>query len=229
MSANEIFKTEFRGYSKGEVTEYIASLNSQMETLKSELDSAESQLAKCKKELAETQTVTTVRELTEEESEQLRQSVREELEPAIRTSVREELEPVLRREIAAQLEEKYKSVVEQCIREDAEKSEQYREKAQAYDNQRELLADLMIKAKADAAEICNDAQARADKLLGDSFDKFVKMHSDFEEMKKNVLASKSELDKRMQSIQHYLDDFAQYLDFIGRDIENTGDNFKENM
>ena len=55
------------------------------------------------------------------------------------------------------------------------------------------------------------------------------IQGDFNEMKKNVTASKTELDKRIQSMQHYLNDFSQYLEFMGRDIENTGENFKENM
>ena len=218
MSANEIFKTEFRGYNKNEVTEYISSLNSQMEAVKAELDVAESQLIKYRNEIdAYKEVETAPRELTEEEIASIRQSIVEEMEP------------VLRNEIAAQLEEKYKSVIEQYIQDDKEKNGQYREKAEAYDKQRDLFAELMIKAKADAAEIRDDAQKKADMLLNDTFDKFIKMQSDFNEMKKNVVASKTELDKRMQSIQHYLNDFSQYLDFMGRDIEKTGENFKENM
>ena len=218
MSANEIFKTEFRGYNKDEVTEYISSLNSQMESLQSELDMTESQLIKCRKELDSIREVESApRELTEDEVASIRQSIVEEMEP------------VLRNEIAAQLEEKYKSVIEQYVQDTKEKNGQYREKAEAYDKQRELFADLMIKAKADAAEIRDDAQKKADALLSDTFDKFTKMQGDFNEMKKNVVASKTELDKRIQSMQHYLNDFSQYLEFMGRDIENTGENFKENM
>ena len=218
MSVNEIFGTEFRGYKKDEVAEYISSLNSQMESLKSDLDMAESQLIKCRKELDSYKEVEAVpRELTEEEIELIRQSVVAEIEPA------------LRNEIAAQLEEKYKMVIEQYIQDDKEKNGQYREKAEAYDKQRDLIAELMIKAKSDAADIRDDAQKKADALLADTFDKFLKMQADFDEMKKNVAASKTELDKRMQSMQHYLNDFSQYLDFMSRDIENTGENFKENM
>ena len=151
MSVNEIFGTEFRGYKKDEVAEYISSLNSQMESLKSDLDMAESQLIKCRKELDSYKEVEAVpRELTEEEIELIRQSVVAEIEPA------------LRNEIAAQLEEKYKMVIEQYIQDDKEKNGQYREKAEAYDKQRDLIAELMIKAKSDAADIRDDAQKKAD-------------------------------------------------------------------
>ena len=218
MAVNEIFKTEFRGYSKNEVAEYIMALNAQMESLKAELDNAESQLTKCRNELDEFRVVEqSVREPSADEIESIRQSVREELEP------------VIRREVAAQLEEKYKTVLEQCVREDREKNGQYREKAEAYDAQRDMLADLMIKAKSDAQEICDDAKSKADTLLSDAFDKYDKMRSDFETMQQNITASKNEMDKRIAAISHYLDDFSQYLNFMGTDIQNTADNFKENM
>ncbi len=218
MSANEIFKTEFRGYKKSEVAEYILSLNTQMEALKAELDSAESQLAKYKQELDETQTAEqSARELTDEEME------------AIRATVREELELQLTKEITASLEEKYKAVIEQCVAEDKQKFEIYREKAEMYDSQKEILTELMIKAKSDATEIYADAEKKSNDLLTDTLDKYTKMHADFEEMKSNVLASKSELDSRIGSIQRYLNDFGQYLEFMLRDIESTGDHFKENM
>ena len=217
MASNEIFSTEFRGYNKNEVAEYIISLNSQIEQLKAELDNTKSQLIKAQKEIDELSAVDTVREMSEEELVQLRQSVREEIEPQ------------LRQQISSQLEDKYKNVVEQCVREDKEKNEQMREKAAAYDAQRDLLADIMIKAKADAAETKAQAEDSAQKLLGDAFDKYTKMCADFEVMCQNIAASKEEMDKRIAAVSHYLDDFTQYLSFMSKDIENTGDNFKENM
>ena len=54
MASVEIFKTEFKGYNKKEVVEYITSLNSQLELLKNELDRVESELSKCKNELETT-------------------------------------------------------------------------------------------------------------------------------------------------------------------------------
>ena len=54
MASVEIFKTEFKGYNKKEVVEYITSLNSQLELLKNALDRVESELSKCKNELETT-------------------------------------------------------------------------------------------------------------------------------------------------------------------------------
>lgn len=218
MAANEIFKTEFRGYSKAEVTDYILSLNNQMEALKRELDNAESQLIKYQNELDEhSDENQSPRELTEDEM------------MAIRAQVREELEPQLTKEISEKLEEKYKSVIEQCVAEDKQKYEGYREKAELYESQKEIITELMIKAKSDATDMYSDAERKSKALLSDTFDKYTKMQSDFDEMKSNVLASKGELDSKISNIQRYLNDFAQYLDFMFRDIEQTGENFKENI
>ena len=48
MAENEVFKTEFKGYKKTEVTNYINSLNEQMQQLQNELDACESELEKYK-------------------------------------------------------------------------------------------------------------------------------------------------------------------------------------
>ena len=218
MSANEIFKTEFRGYSKKEVADYILSLNNQMESLKSELDNAESQLIKYQDKLEDTKPAEqSPRELTEEELD------------AIRAEIKEQLEPQLTKEISEKLEEKYKAVIEQCVAEDKQKYEVYREKAEMYDSQKEIITELMIKAKSDATEMYSDAEKKSKNLLDETFDKYTKMQSDFEEMKSNVLASKTELDTKIANIQRYLNDFAQHLDFMLRDIESTGEHFKENI
>ena len=203
MAVNQIFKTEFKGYNKAEVTEYIASLNAQLESLKSELETAENRLLKCQKELEEG---AAPRELSSEELD------------AIKAQVRAEIEQEIKAELAS------KATVENNA-----EVEVLRQKAEAYDDQREILAELMIKAKSDATLIYQDAQDSSNALLSDTFDKFLKLRSDFNEMKNNVLASKVELDTRISNITHYLNDFAKYLYFIDRDIENTGDNFKQNM
>ncbi len=218
MSVSEIFKTEFRGYNKKQVAEYILTLNNQMESLKSDLDNAESQLIKYQDELEENRSVVQEsRELTEEEMNELR------------VQIKSELEPQLTKEISERLEEKYKAVIEQCVAEDKQKYESYKEKAEMYDSQKDIISEIMIKAKSDATEMYSEAEKKSNDLLSDTFDKYIKMRSDFDEMKNNVLASKNELDTKINKIQHYLNDFAQYLDFMLRDIESTGDHFKENM
>lgn len=210
MSVNEIFKTEFKGYNKKEVAEYIMTLNSQAEALKAELERCESELEICKSELSERAEVSS--QPSEEAENAMREQLREELYSEIYAKVREELEA------------EFKANETQ----DASLDE-IREKARMYDEQKDLLAEVMIKAKTDAAEIYRDAEGKSKQLLLDTIDKFEKLSSDFDEMKKNVAAAKTEMDTRITAVRHYLNDFSQYLDFISQDIKNTGENFKQNM
>ena len=50
---SEIFKTEFRGYNKQDVADYIMTLNSQMEELKAQLDSKETELSRLRVRVSE--------------------------------------------------------------------------------------------------------------------------------------------------------------------------------
>lgn len=205
MASVEIFKTEFKGYNKKEVVEYITSLNSQLELLKNELDRVESELSKCKNEL-ETTNEPTVSEPQVDMD-------------ALRAEIREELRAELYEEIEREVKEKNT---------DSE-LESLREKCATYERQKDIIAELMIKAKTDAAAICEDAKVRSDELLSDTFDKFLKAKEDFELMRKNIEAGKTEMDTRIAAVSHYLSDFSRYLDILEQDIANTGDNFKQNM
>ena len=100
---------------------------------------------------------------------------------------------------------------------------------QYFDNQKDILAELMIKVKSDAEEIYAEAETKSNNLLSEAFDKFVKLQSDFEEMKRNVIASKEDIDSRMNHIRRALDDFNQYLGFMSQDINNTAENFKQEI
>ncbi len=203
---NEIFKTEFKGYSKKEVADYIMQLNEQMESLKGELDRAENELERYKGELNENESVT--REPSEDEL----------------AAIREEITASVRKELTEKLSAQYQASLISNDQLDA-----LRAKADLYDSQKEIIAELMIKAKADAAEIYSDAESRAKKLMLDAFDRFTKLQSDFDVMKKNVEASKADIDSRIVNIRRSLDDFTQYLGFMSQDINNTADNFKQDI
>ena len=198
MGVSEIFKTEFKGYNKKEVIDYISSLNSQMENLKSELDRCESELEKCQSELAE----------------------RENVAPAAQPEI----------DVEAVKREAYEQGRRDALASDSfAELEELRAKAQMYDNQRELIADIVIKAKSDAAQIYEGAEKSSKELLSVTFDKFEKAREDFVQMRKNVEAGKAEIDARIAAVSHYLNDFNQYLNILEKDIVNTGDNFKENI
>ncbi len=199
MSTKEIFRTEFKGYNKKEVANYIMTLNSQMEQLKNELNRCESELSKYKAELSDDQV------------QSIRESLREEVKEEVYAQLRSE------QEINAQPDTADDELTE------------LRHKAKMYDEQKELLAEIMIKAKTDASLTVEEAQKKSKKLMLDTFDKFTKLSSDYDEMRKNIAAAKTEMDTRITAVRHYLNDFSQYLDFISQDIKNTGDNFKQNM
>ena len=52
---SEVFKTEFRGYNKQQVTDYIMSLSSQLEELKADLDGKDVELSRLKAQIAESE------------------------------------------------------------------------------------------------------------------------------------------------------------------------------
>lgn len=199
MGSNEIFKTEFKGYSKKEVIDYISSMNSQMESLKAELERSESELEKCRAELTEL----------------------EKTEPI------EQAEPVdveaIRLEAYEQAKREFESMKPD------EELEALREKARMYDEQKDIIAELMIKAKSDANAIVTDAETKSKALMESTFDKFEKAEQDFIQMRKNVEAGKSELEARVAAISHYINDFSQYLAILENDVKNTGEHFKNNL
>lgn len=208
MSVSEIFKTEFKGYNKKEVIDYIETLNSQLESLKAELDRTESELEKC---IAELREADNAQQASVQDSDAVRREIRDELRAEITEQVRAEL------------------AAENNAASENDELEALRAKAAMYDEQKEIIAELMIKAKTDAADIYKDAEDRSNALLMDTFDKFIKARDDFSQMRKNIESGKAEMDSRIAAVSHYLSDFSRYLDILEQDIANTGKNFKQNI
>ena len=206
---SEVFKTEFRGYNKQDVIDYIADLNAKITELKSQADRDELELSRIKAD-----------------SENKANS---EADSELRKSIYAEAESDLREQLEREFEEKYKQATHNGVFVLRDELDSLREKAALYDEQKEMLAELMIKAKTDAQEAYNAAQEKTHEIMSDTLDKLIRFENDYEEMKKNVLISKSEMDTRLTTIRHYLDDFTQYLDIASGDISNTVDNFKENI
>lgn len=207
---SEVFKTEFRGYDKQQVTDYIMSLSSQLEDLKSQIDGKDLELSRLRAKMAETEQT-------------------EDAENALREKLYSEIEQEIRAKLESEIENKYKQSEQDGIYVLREELDALKEKAQIYDQQKEMLAELMIKARTDAADVYNQAEKRSEQLINETFEKLERLANDFKEMKKNVLVSKSEMDTRLTTIRHYLDDFTQYLDLAGSDIDNTLENFKQNV
>lgn len=209
---SEIFKTEFRGYNKQDVAYYIMTLNSQMEELKAQLDSKETELSRLRVRVSEAENANSA-----------------DAENELRQKIYADAERELRVKLELELENKYKQDSEGGVYIIREELNALREKSAMYDEQKEMLAELMIKARTDAAEVMNDAEKRSAQLLEETFEKMARLEGDFREMKKNVMLSKSEMDTRLTTIRHYLDDFTQYIDLAERDISNTVENFKQNI
>ena len=180
---SEIFKTEFRGYNKQDVADYIMTLNSQMEELKAQLDSKETELSRLRVRVSEAENAGSA-----------------DAESELRRQIYADAERELRVKLELELENKYKQDSEGGV--------------------------YIIREELD---VMNDAQKQSGELLEETFEKMARLEGDFREMKKNVMLSKSEMDTRLTTIRHYLDDFTQYLDLAERDISNTVENFKQNI
>ena len=206
---SEIFKTDFRGYNKEEVSNYIASLNSKLEQLQSELNGKNTEIAR----LRETT-------MTAAEREALVRVVRAEAEAELRETIEKECEQRFAAEAAA------KAAEAPAPAEPDGELEAIREKARLYDEQKDMIAELMLKARADASQVYADTEKRCASVMDDTAEKLLRFRDDFEEMRKNVETSKSDMDTRLNNIRHYLDDFMQYLEITSGTIDNTISNFR---
>ncbi len=210
---SEIFKTEFRGYNKQDVADYIMTLNSQMEELKAQLDSKETELSRLRVRVSEAENAGSA-----------------DAESELRRQIYADAERELRVKLELELENKYKAGQRgRRLYHSREELDALREKSAMYDEQKEMLAELMIKARTDAAEVMNDAQKQSGELLEETFEKMARLEGRFQGNEKECYALEIEMDTRLTTIRHYLDDFTQYLDLAERDISNTVENFKQNI
>ena len=84
---SEIFKTEFRGYNKQDVADYIMTLNSQMEELKAQLDSKETELSRLRVRVSEAENANSA-----DAENELRQKIYADAERELRVKLELELE-----------------------------------------------------------------------------------------------------------------------------------------
>ena len=230
MANSEIFKTSFKGYNKDEVIAYIDSLNRQATMLQKELDEVYARLEQIEDEQkedreeqqrvaadAEELRAAIVEEVKAELSEQLRDQIAEELRPVIEKEMRQKVET----EMALKYEAVARSEINQRIQNQADEIQELRRRAQLYDNNREVLADLMIKAKTDAEGIIKDAENRAKALRDDAEQRYRLLISDYKALKSNVLAERREAADRMNTALRALEDFEKRFSCIDQDIANS--------
>ncbi len=236
MSNSEIFKTSFKGYNKEEVVAYIELLNNQSQQLQTELDSARSQIDQLEAECREKEESDAEKQQNEEH---LREEIRDELVPGLTEKIRAEVEQILRpqleKELRAMIEEEVRNKYEDAVRTElnnraknqAEEIAELRRRAQLYDNNREVLAELMIKAKNDAAAIIEEANAKARKVQEDAEQRFRLLQSDYELLKSNLLNAKAEAADKLAVAAKSLDEFEKRFSCMDRDIERTEEHLQE--
>ncbi len=235
MSSSEIFKTAFKGYNKDEVVAYIALLNNQSQQLQAELDAARSQIDQLETECREKEESDAEKQQNEEH---LREEIRDELVPGLTEKIRSEVEQILRpqmeKELRAMIEEEVRSKYEDAVRNElnnraknqAEEIAELRRRAQLYDNNREVLAELMIKAKNDAAAIIDDANAKAGKVQEEAEQRFRLLQSDYDLLKSNLLKAKAEAADKLAVAAKSLDEFEKRFSCMDRDMELTEEHLK---
>ncbi len=230
MANSEIFKTVFKGYNKDEVVAYIDNLNRQTAFLQRELEAANARMVQLESEQSEDAAEKTKMEIDEN---QLRESITAELVPALSEQIRarlaEELRPVIEQEMrkkiesemASKYEEAARSEINSRIQTQAGELRELRRRAQLYDDNREVLAELMIKAKNDAADIIRDAEAHAKELREDAESRFRLLISDYELLKANLLTAKGEAVSKLSAAIESLDAFEKRFSCMDHDVKNS--------
>jgi chromosome segregation ATPase len=230
MANSEIFKTVFKGYSKDEVVAYIDNLNRQAAMLQNELNMANARLEQMedeRKDDAEEQArlaadVDAIRasmaeELAAELTEQIRAELAQELRPAIEQEMRRKVEE----EMASKYEAAARTEITQRIQSQAGEVQELRRRAQLYDDNRELLADLMIKAKSDASAIVKEAEDHAAALKEDAEKRYRLLISDYKLLKTNLLAARGEAVEKLNIALKSLEDFEKRFSCMDHDIANS--------
>ena len=227
MANTEIFKTAFKGYNKEEVIAYIENLNRQTTMMQKELDELNARLMQMEDEQ---QDVQIEKERKEEDEAALRIAIAEEIAPVLSEEIRNELEAELRpqienemrRKIEAEMAPKYEEAARSewnhRIQSQADELRELRRRAQLYDDNREVLAELMIKAKNDASEIIKDAETHAKELRDDAENRYRLLISDYELLKSNLLIAKGEVAEKLNAALKNLGDFEKKFSCLDQDV-----------
>ena len=232
MANSEIFKTVFKGYHKDQVVAYIDQLNRQMVQLQDELSLALSRLQQMEDVQSE------VAEKVADEAS-LREALIEELTPALSEKIRGELEVELRpeiekqvrRQVEGELTPKYEEIVRTEVttraQQQAEELHDLRHRAQLYDENREVLAELMIKAKNDAADIIHDAEDYAKELREDADQRFRLLISDYEMLKTNLITAKVDASEKLTNALKTLNEFEKRFSVADHDVAHSQKHISE--
>ena len=227
MANAEIFKTSFKGYNNVEVIAYIDGLNRQAAQLQNELDILNARMMQLEDEQKEN--IAEAERLAADE-DALRAAITAELTPVIEASLRSRIETELRplieaemrskfeAELAPKYEEAARAELNHRMQSQAGELRELRRRAQLYDDNREVLAELMIKAKNDAAAIIHDAENHAKELREDAENRYRLLISDYELLKSNLLIAKAEAADKLGVALKNLDDFEKKFSCADQDV-----------
>lgn len=230
MANSEIFKTVFKGYNKEEVVAYIDNLNRQASMLQNELNMLHARLEQMEDERRDDAAdqarfeadIEAIRvALAEEMRVELSEQIRGELSAELRPLIEEEMRRKVEEEMAAKYEAAARSEITNRIQSQAGEVQELRRRAQLYDDNREVLADLMIKAKNDAAQIVKDAEDHATQLREDAEQRYRLLISDYKLLKNNLLAARGEAVEKLNIALKSLDDFEKRFSCMDHDIANS--------
>lgn len=230
MANSEIFRTVFKGYSKEEVVAYIDQMNRQMVQLQDELSMAINRLQQMEDQQKDVQQEY---ERVSADEAAIREAVVAELTPVLKEQMRKEVEealrPELEKEIRHQLEGELTPKYEKIVRTEvtnraqlqAEELQDLRHRAQLYDENREILAELMIRAKNDATGIIKDAEVQAKALKEEAEQKFRLLMSDYELLKSNLLTAKNEASDKLMAAMKTLNEFEKRFSIADHDVAHS--------
>ena len=230
MANAEIFKTVFKGYQKDEVIAYIENLNAQLSMLQKELNEAKASLEVMEQERLEN---VEVHEKVLADEAALREEIRNELTAALtaemnhkaenemKPAMEQELRKVIEAELVAKYEDAVRAELTNRLQGQAEEIADLRRRAQLYDDNREVLAELMIKAKNDAAGIIQDAEEYARQLREEAEHKFRMLTSDYDLLKTNLLSAKAELVDKMEDAIQILNEFNGDFSCMDQDVQHS--------
>ncbi len=224
MANAEIFKTVFKGYNKEEVVAYIENLNRQLTQLQKELNEAKSSLEIMEQERVETAELQGQAVIDETA---LREELRAQVEKELRPTLEQEIRHAVESEMAPKYEEAVRNELQTRLQSQAEDIQELRRRAQLYDDNREVLAELMIKAKNDAAGIIQDAEEHARQLREEAEHKFRMLINDYDILKTNLLSAKGELIDKLEDAVKLLNEFDGEFSCMDQDVNHSLNHLQE--
>ena len=179
MANSQIFKTAFKGYDKNEVINYVTDINERINSMKNELYLKDSEISRLKDEISELNNSDGKGEVCQAEIDKI-------IEQTKNQTISE-----LYEKIENEIKEKYKALADEKTK--TESDDETYKKARAYDDSKDALAEILIKAQSDANLLVKDAKKEAELIMNSAYCDYEEFCNNFTAMKAKVLAFKDEI------------------------------------